>query len=456
MGVLACSRAAPGPSRPDSRARGPDLLRIERFGALYYQRRTATFMAVPSPLARLLAAATEVPLPEAYARLDGSLSFDVEALAQEVVRWRRDGILDGHDRCPARVIDTERAEGALTGPLVTHVQLTRACNLRCTHCYVDTMAKRAPEELTVTQLDALFAELRTLGSPVAVLAGGEPMVRSDLFDILDAVGRHEIDAWLCSNATLVNEDNARRLAGSALRGLSISLDGPDAESHEVLRGEGRYAHALRGIRHLVAAGAHDVQLRVTVTPHNAARLAEFCALATDLGVDKVVFKPFRRSGAATESEELTISRAAYLEAVARAQEAWNPAGCPADFADGLPDRAPAWTHITPAFGCVGGTTSASITWDGRVVGCGSVLSTGDWTLHHKGFGECWRHAPGVVSWRTLEAGEGCQSCERFSDCGGGCRARALGEGRSIREPDPFSFCSAKSEAPARRVLPILA
>lgn len=452
-----CTRAPPAPSSPSSWAMGPDLLRKERFGALYYHRAKATFDAVPPGLAKLLLAATRESALDAYARTPAVYGLEERALAEAVVRMQRDGMLDERFRCHARVVEAERSHGALIGPLVTHLQLTIACNLRCSHCYADIMAKPAPDELTTDEVLSLFAELDALGSPVVVLAGGEPMLRRDLPEILAGLERHTIDAWLCTNATLVNEDNARLLARSTLRGVSVSLDGPDAATHEHLRGRGRFAHALRGIRLLVEVGAREVQLRVTVTPHNADRLLDFAPLAAELGVQQVVMKPFRQSGAASGAEPLLISRSAYLEAAAAVRARWPEDGVPLDVGDGMPQRPPSWTRIMPAFACVGGTTSVSILHDGRIMGCGSVTSSDDWRYRDVGFARAWREAPGVVLWRTLGGNDQCRSCGNFSRCGGGCRARAVGAGLTIDESDPWAYCSEGEPRPVSpRRLPVVA
>lgn len=440
-----CSRRAPSPSTR-ARSSHPDLLRKERFGALYYARETCSFSAMTPALSRVLLAATEESVLDVYARDPCASGFaDDESFARQVVRWQKEGVLDEAFRCRARVIDEEH-DRALTGPLVTHVQLTRACNLRCTHCYVDIMAKPAPEELSTAEVLSLFAELERLGSPIVVLAGGEPMLRPDLEEILDGAARHGLDAWLCTNGTLVTEENARFLAAcEGLRGVSLSLDGPDDETHDHLRGRGRFQHALRGVRRLVAAGVPDVQLRVTVTPHNAGSLLGFAPLAKELGVDKVVIKPFRQSGEAGTEDALYLDRRGYLDAVNKAAEAWPDDAPPADFGDGMPSRPAEWTGIIPSFGCVGGTTSVTVTWKGAVTGCGSVLRDDDWTLHDKSFADCWQRAPGVTLWRHFEDDGTCSSCGNFKKCGGGCRARAVGRGLPLSSPDPWAYCSDKHD-----------
>lgn len=363
----------------------------------------------------------------------------LEAVAL-LARWREAGWLDGDFRCRARLIPRGTNTRVLTGPLATHFLLTRACNLRCAHCFAGVRARPEPGELTTAQVLTAFADLEELGSPVVVLTGGEPLLRPDLPELLLATRRHGLDAWLCTNATLVDDQRADQLATADLRGCSVSLDGPDPETHDALRGQGRFLQALRGIRLLISRGAPPIQLRVTVTPCNADRLADFGALATELGVRRVVFKPFRMTGAASSQRPLYISQPEYERAAESARGKWPAGACVAEFGDGLTGRAPSWTGIIPAFGCVGGTTTATVTSRGAVVACGSVLSEQDWTLADRSFREIWWRSPSIETWRRLQPTGKCRSCERLAPCGGGCRARALAACGTLADPDPWISC----------------
>lgn len=448
---------------PDGAAPGPpvqtgDLLRMERFGAFYYRRETAEFLTVPKAGARLLAAATRRSVMELYAEDPARWNLPLDVFLREAVIWRRAGMLDEHDRCRATVIRGAPMGGELLGPLVTNVQLTRACNLECDHCFVDVWHKRDPNELSLAQIDSLFGELASVGAPIVILAGGEPMMRPDFWEIADLAGRHGLDAALCSNATLIRDDNAARLVASPIRWYSISLDGPDAETHDRLRGAGRFDHAVRGLRALLAAGADDVKIRVTVTAENAHTLVRFADIARELGVHKVVMKPFRHTADASGAppDQLYISRRRYNEATDRAQQEWPADAPPLDVDDGLPQGPEEWTGVIPRFGCVGGTTHASVIYDGRVVACDAVHEPDDWTLHHRSFLECWRGAPTIQKWRALDGNDDCNSaCDNGPKCRGGCRARSLGLGGSFDDPDPWSYCEEPGTPRVRNVHPAL-
>jgi mycofactocin biosynthetic radical S-adenosylmethionine protein MftC len=433
-----------------SSSAGRNVLRLEHFGALHYARDTALFHVIEPSIARLLVEADGGHVMDAWQRRPDGLSVD--ELVVEAAGLQAAGVIDGDWRCTARIVRDPVAT-SLSAPLVTNVQITRACNLHCGHCFVDVETKRHPRELSVHQLDALFAELQAAGSPLVLLAGGEPMMRPDFFEILDAVARRDLDVALCTNATMIKDAQAERLAASAVKWFSVSLDGPNAAIHDALRGPGAFDRAVRGVRALLQAGAQGVKLRATVTSENAPHLAAFADIVRELGVPEIVFKPFRHttSGAALTSTHLYISRAEYLRAVERAREAWPKDAPPAHFDDGMPEGLPAWTGVMPAFGCVGGTTHASVIYDGRVVSCDAVFDDADWTLHEHGFIDAWRGAPTIRAWRGLEDSGSCSACGNFTKCGGGCRARSLAAGLTMSDPDPWAYCE-DEERPVKNVL----
>ncbi|MBI2376932.1 MAG: radical SAM protein [Deltaproteobacteria bacterium] len=433
---------------PDA-ARGRDVLRVEHFGAIHYARRGATFEVFPPAFAALLEGATERHIMDVWR--DDPRGISLSELVGEVARLMDAGILVEY-RCPARVV-SDPQPASLSAPLVTNVQLTRACNLTCEHCFVEIDTQRHPRELSLEQLESLFAELALAGAPLVILAGGEPMTRPDFWPIVEAVERWDLDAALCTNATMIKEPQALRLAATSLKWISVSLDGPDEAIHDAIRGRGSFVRAVRGIRTLVAAGAKGVKLRVTVTTPNAPYLASFSKIATELAVPEIVFKPFRHGvgGSARTSTHLYISRAEYLRAVERAQAEWPAEAPPATFDDGMPESLPAWTNVTPAFGCVGGTTHASVTFEGRIIACDAVFDDADWTFHERGLIEAWRGSPTIRAWRHLEDGGSCRSCGNFERCGGGCRVRALSAGLTIHDPDPWAYCETGPRSPLLRI-----
>ena len=97
---------------------------------------------------------------------------------------------------------------------------THRCNLRCLYCSSPYM--KTPE-LTTGQWCAIVRELAGLGCRRVTILGGEPLLRRDVGDIIQAVKDHGMRCVLTSNGLLV----ARRLeALKPLDTLVLSLDAP--------------------------------------------------------------------------------------------------------------------------------------------------------------------------------------------------------------------------------------
>ena len=414
-----------------------DLLRAESFGGFFYSQRSGQTQILPRKLFAIMAAARHASVLDLYAQDSGIFPGSDRDFAVAVAEWQDRDLLDENYSCNARLVENTPMAQGLTAPTTLHLDLTTACNLHCSHCYVSDT--RMHPALSTERIIAVIAEMEKLGVPVLVLTGGEPLLRPDIFRIIEAFSRHDVDAYLCSNATLIDENIARRLAASALRGYQVSFDGPDRASHDALRGQGSFDKACSGVKHLVAASLGNIQIRVTATKEILHRLLDFAQLAKELQVARVVIKPINMVGQALLHPELALGRQEYLDAIKLVDEHWPRDICELQLGDWQPGRMPAWTGITGPFACPGGNTTARISADARVLAC-SVLAEDDWTLDEHSFEQCWRESPSLLRWRHLQPSRACASCKVLDACAGGCRIRAIGAGRSLVEPEPQAFC----------------
>jgi radical SAM protein with 4Fe4S-binding SPASM domain len=425
-------------------SRGSDLLRDEYFGAFYYSRAKAQFQAVTPAHRDLLLAAREAPAIEVYRRDPSAWPWPGEIFHGIVEHMTEAGQLDAEGLCRAvHVPRPPRAiAGVLTGPIATHLELTRVCNLRCKHCYADVVKTKPEGELSLEQIERLCAELAELASPVLLIGGGEPLLRPDFWEVVAALERHRIDAFVYTNATTIDEEWAERLAASPIRGFNVSLDGPDRGTHEILRPRGSFDRTVRGIRNLIRAGARHVKIRPTITPGSLHRLMDFAPIAEDLGVEALTLSPFRQFGEASSAEELAVEPALYASVVKEVRARWS-SPVRLETPSGVPGRGATWMGIQPLYGCVGGTTTATVLGEGKVTPCSLAPVEGEWNLHERGFAECWYDSPAFVSWRMPPASKDCSGCGSLPQCGGGCRARSSGMGMLVSGNDPWSCFSHK-------------
>jgi len=182
--------------------------------------------------------------------------------------------------------------------------VTSACNLKCVHCYAS--AGKAQKELTTSQGLELISQFRDYGVPVVLFSGGEPTMRRDLPELIDAVVKSEIRAVISSNGTLITSDMAKRLSDLGLSYIGVSLDGMK-EINDRFRGvDGAFDDAMRGIYNAMHAGI-KVGLRFTMNRRNVEEIPKIFDLMKREGVARICFYHLVYTGRAKElmEEDLT-------------------------------------------------------------------------------------------------------------------------------------------------------
>ena len=123
-------------------------------------------------------------------------------------------------------------------------QVTYRCNFRCRFCNYWTDKYPSEGELTPEQFAEGAEKLYKIGNMMISLAGGEPLLRRDLPEIVEALARHHLP-MITTNGWLAAEDLARDLWKRGLYGVSISIDFADSRLHDRDRGvEGAYERAV--------------------------------------------------------------------------------------------------------------------------------------------------------------------------------------------------------------------
>jgi len=166
--------------------------------------------------------------------------------------------------------------------------VTRACNLKCVHCYADAAGRPAPGELTTAEGKALLEDLSGFGVPVVLFSGGEPLVRPDILHLLEYSVKLGIRTVLSTNGTLIDRAMADRLAGTGLSYVGVSLDGI-GELNDRFRGvEGAFDRAMAAIEYL-SANRVKVGLRFTMTRSNVDEIPRIFDLIEDRKIPRVCF-----------------------------------------------------------------------------------------------------------------------------------------------------------------------
>jgi radical SAM protein len=172
-------------------------------------------------------------------------------------------------------------------PFLVIWEVTRACALACVHCRADAIARRDPRELSTTEGLALVDQVLAFGepAPLLVLTGGDPMRRPDLATFV----RYASDAGLTvaltpSGTAAATKKRLAELKEAGLSRVAVSLDGPDAASHDAFRRvRGSYDWTMRIINDAVDLGL-PLQINTTITRQTLPSLDAMAARVSALPV----------------------------------------------------------------------------------------------------------------------------------------------------------------------------
>jgi radical SAM protein len=191
-------------------------------------------------------------------------------------------------------------------PFLVIWELTQACDLSCVHCRACAIENRSPFELSTEEGFRLLEEVRSFGDPLMVFTGGDPLKRPDLFPLLEKSVQLGLRTTVTPSATpLLTESAIERFQNCGVARMAISLDGPDAESHDGFRGvTGSFGRTIRALQYGQQIGL-QTQVNTTVTRHNVGRLSEIANLVKGAGAKLWSVFFLVATGRASASQDLT-------------------------------------------------------------------------------------------------------------------------------------------------------
>lgn len=346
-------------------------------------------------------------------------------------------------------------------PRIIAWEITRSCNLACAHCRASAHCEPYPGELTLDQCKGVIDDIASICSPILILTGGEPLMRKDIFEIIDYARERGLHPVIGTNGTLIDDECASRIAEHGIPRVSVSLDFPDMRGQDAFRGQdGAFEATLRGMRNLRAHGV-EVQVNTTVTKLNGHLLDDMHDLALDEGA--VAFHPFLLvpTGRGEDLLDVELSPQEYEEVLTWAYHRkktspmhFKPTDAPQYYriirqlcaAEGRKVDRETYGMEAMTRGCLGGISFAFISHVGDVQPCGyfdmqlgNVLETP--------FSQIWETSPVFADLRNYDRLRGkCGECEFKAVCGG-CRARALAATGDYLAEEPY--CAYVPKATAR-------
>ena len=407
---------------------------------------------------------------EALLACDGTYDFDSvfvpDSIKAQIAQLVSGGYVDvAHDG--ATVADEQRylRHPNRYVPSV-HWSLTGRCNYRCRHCYMFAPHGRLGE-LSHASLMEIARQIGECGIPAASLTGGEPLIRSDFFEIVDALlERGTLVTQLYTNGALLNEEV---LDGFERRGVRptvvMSFDGTGW--HDWMRGVPGAETASNRAFELCAQRGFDTRAQVTLHGGNIESLRDTVNHLKSLGCGAVRANCVDNTGEWVEnSDGRGLSYEEYFDAVLRYIPSYYADGMPlpltitnvVELSPARPDeyrvipyRPGPEPERRPLFACA--RQSLLINADGRPAICDSLdadylgatpIVSDDPSAATLCLGDQLRtEAPYMQNMdmccdRLLADGEACATCPYVGVCWGGCHAMAYRSSDSVTGPDPVN------------------
>lgn len=341
-------------------------------------------------------------------------------------------------------------------PFLVVWNITRACNLRCRHCY-EVAAKPGPDELDTRGALKAVDDMAEAGLAYIAISGGEPLFRKDIFQIAERIKERGMAFSIATNGTLLNRERARRLRELDCLFVQVSLDGSNPESHNWFRGRDSFERTVIGIKNAVAEGL-SVGISTTVTQHNYKEVPDVIDLAEKLGASTFMHYNFIPTGRGKEimrlelepeqREDLLIrmarqagkrkirvlSTAPQYARVCVENEAATIAMTHFDYT--TPETSSSLQFLAEFVGgCGSGRLYCALEPNGDIEPCVFIpIKLGN--IKKDDLLEVWLNSTVLKRIRRRERfGGNCGVCEYRNMCGG-CRARAYSYFGDVQGPDP--------------------
>jgi len=310
-------------------------------------------------------------------------------------------------------------------------ELTLKCNLKCIHCG-SLAGKARDKELSTIEAINLCRDLAEINTKEVCFMGGEPFLRKEWFKLGKEVKDLGMRLLIISNGTIFNNDIISKLFQLQPYGLSMSLDGATAKTHDYIRGvNGSFKKLIEFI-----SLSKKVDLPVTViTTVNKLNFKELPMIKDFLLRKNIAWQIQNASPEGRFPKKLMLSKEEFYSLglfIASIQKKYSKeelpiigAHCCGYHSKYIPrlGKSPQWDV------CQAGITTLSIKSNGDVIGC---LSMPDDYIEgnciDKRISEIWNNPNSFAynrKFKKEDLGENCKDCKYGKICGGGCMGMSL-------------------------------
>ncbi|MEV5971631.1 pyrroloquinoline quinone biosynthesis protein PqqE [Streptomyces sp. NPDC051921] len=329
------------------------------------------------------------------------------------------------------------AGGGVPRPWALLAELTHLCPLRCPYCSNPLELTRRSRELDTAQWRDVLRQAGELGVVQTHLSGGEPLLRTDLAEIVEAAESAGVHTQLVTSGVGLDEERLAGLAAAGLRSVQLSVQHADAQASDRIAGSRSYEAKERAAA-LVREAGLPLGLNVVLHRDNLDAVDALVERGLDWGADRIELAGAQYYGWALRNRAALLPGAAQLARAERRVRWWR---------ERLAGRVELVWVASDHFGgvpkpCMGGwgEVSLTVTPDGTVLPCpaAAVLPGLDApSVLTRPLAWIWEHSPAFGRFRGTDwMREPCRACPRREEDFGGCRCQAYALTGDAARADP--------------------
>ncbi len=329
----------------------------------------------------------------------------------------------------------------LSAPLVSQVEISDRCNIKCMHCYNfwrKDCSQTKLNDISLKAIDRVMDQLASYHVFHTVFTGGEPLLNKKvLFRALERAQNGDITTGINSNLNPLTRGDAKLLKSLRVTNVLTSVMAHTSEIHDKLaQCSGAFERTIQGIRFLQEVGV-PVSVNMVVSQQNKGIISDTARFVKSLGVKHFNATRAGCPGNCSDFSDMSLSVQEFRDYLDELHDIGEKEHIGVGVLESYPLCAIKEIKKYKDFTgrrCMAGVTTITVAADGSVRPC-SHLDVGYGNIFNEDLDVIWKR---MQEWRNGDfLPTRCRTCKLLSQCGGGCRMEAKMRSGSFASLDPY-------------------